>query len=152
MSTYLRAATSAVLLLLTALVTLPAAAPIQQPSVTLPPELQRVLRSYERAWSQKDASALAGLFVEDGFVLSPGNPMVRGRATIEQFYRGSGGAPLALRAVAFASEGRLAYIIGAYAVHVGDPDRGKFTLTLRREASGSWMIVSDMDNGNEPRS
>ena len=151
MNSYFHAATVALLLLFAALITGSAADPIQQPSVALPPELERVLHDYERAWSHKDASALASLFVEDGFVLSPGNPIVRGRAAIEQFYRGSGGASLALRAVAFASEGRVAYIIGAYTDHASDPDRGKFTLTLRREASGPWMIVSDMDNGNEPR-
>jgi len=151
MNTYLHAATVTLLLLVAAQITRSAADPIHQPSVALPPEFERVLHDYERAWSHKDASALASLFVEDGFVLSPGSPMVRGRAAIEQFYRGSGGASLALRAVAFASEGRVAYIIGAYSEHVGDPDRGKFTLTLRRGPSGPWMIVSDMDNGNEPR-
>ena len=123
----------------------------QLPSVALPGPLDRVLRDYERAWSQGDAASLAKLFVEDGFVLSPGSPVVHGRAAIEQFYRGSGGAPLALRALAFANEGNVGYIIGGYAVHALDPDRGKFTLTLRRDPSGRWFIVSDMDNGNEPR-
>ena len=118
----------------------------QQPSVKLPPELDRVLRDYERYWSTRDPAALAKIFTEDGFVLSPGNPMIRGRAAIEAFYRGPGG-PLTLRAVAFVSEGTVGYIIGAYAVNPGDPDIGKFTLTLRREA-GRWLIVSDMDNGN----
>ena len=43
-------------------------------SVTLPPELDRVLRDYENAWQAKDAGALARLFTEDGFVLSNGKP------------------------------------------------------------------------------
>ena len=73
--------------------------------------------------------------------------MVRGKAAIEEAYRGSGGGPLALRAVAFATEGSVGYIIGAYATNPGEPDRGKFTLTLKREA-GKWLIFSDMDNGN----
>lgn len=125
--------------------------PAAQPSVPLPPPLARVLTDYEKAWSAKDAPALARLFVEDGLVLSPGRPMVRGRAAIERAYTGSGGAPLSLRAVAFAVEGDVGYIIGAYGDKPGAPDTGKFTLTLRRESSGRWMIVSDMDNGNSPR-
>ena len=82
-----------------------------QPSVTLPPELARVLTDYETAWRAKDSAALARLFTDDGFVLSSGHPMVRGRSAIEVFYRGKGG-PLFLRAVAYAAEGRAGYIIG----------------------------------------
>jgi len=151
MNQSLRAAAMALLLITLFLITTPATEPSEQPSVQLPPELDRVLRDYEQAWSRGDAPALAKLFAEDGFVLSPGRPMVRGKAAIEQAYRDNHGAPLALRAVAFAAEGKVGYIIGAYADHPGERDRGKFTLTLHRESSGRWLIVSDMDNGNQPR-
>jgi ketosteroid isomerase-like protein len=123
--------------------------PMQQPSVSLPPELARVLTDYERAWSKGDSAGLAQLFAEDGFVLSRENPAVRGRAAIGRFYSGPGG-PLSLRAMAFATEGNVGYIIGGYSDRPGAPDDGKFTLTLRKEASGRWLIVSDMDNGNAP--
>jgi ketosteroid isomerase-like protein len=118
-----------------------------QPSVTLPPDLDRVLRDYEVAWQRRDAAALAGLFAEDGFVLSGNTDPVRGRAEIQKHYTGQGG-PLALRAFAFAADGRVGYIIGGYARQKGEPDVGKFTLTLRRSAEGRWLIVSDMDNSN----
>jgi ketosteroid isomerase-like protein len=106
-----------------------------------------VLTDYEVAWQAKDATALSKLFTEDGFVLSSGAPPVRGRAAIEAHYQGRGG-PLSLRALAFATEGAIGYIIGAYATKKDEPDMGKFTLTLRREDDGRWLIVSDMDNGN----
>ena len=118
-----------------------------QPSVALPEPLARVLTDYEKAWSQKDAAALAQLFAEDGFVLSSGAPMVRGRDAIRKFYTGAGG-PLSLRAVAFATEGNVGYIIGAFTDRPGAPDHGKFTLTLRRDPVERWLIMSDMDNGN----
>jgi acetyl esterase/lipase len=120
-----------------------------QPSTTLPAPLARVLRDYEQAWRRKDAKALAALFAEDGFVLSGGTPPVRGRAAIERHYTGSGG-PLALRELAFATEGATGYILGGYARHEGGPDVGKFTLTLRRGPDARWLILSDMDNGNGP--
>ena len=126
---------------------IPAATPGPLPSVSLPPELARVLTEYERAWRARDAASLASLFTDDGFVLSGGHAPVRGRQGIEQFYSGHGG-PLSLRALYYAAEGAVGFIIGAYAGKVGEPDDGKFTLTLRREASGRWRIVSDMDNGN----
>jgi ketosteroid isomerase-like protein len=118
------------------------------PSLDLPAPLARVLADYESAWQRKDAAALAALFAEDGFVLSSGTPPVRGRASIERHYAGAGG-PLSLRAFAFATEGRVGYILGGFARQKGEPDNGKFTLTLRREADGRWLIVSDMDNGNQ---
>lgn len=126
----------------------PDAAP--QPSIELPPELARVLTDYEAAWGSRDAAALARLFAEDGFVLSGGGPPVRGRAEIERRYAGSGG-PLALRAFAFAAEGRVGWILGGYAPRAGEPDDGKFTLTLSKDAKGRWLIMSDMDNSNRPR-
>lgn len=120
------------------------------PSVALPPELARVLTDYETAWAARDAAALAKLFAEDGFVLQGGKPPIRGRAGIEAAYAGSGG-PLSLRALAFATSGDVGYVIGGYSRAKGSPDDGKFTLTLRRDAAGRWLIVSDMDNDNGNR-
>jgi ketosteroid isomerase-like protein len=116
-------------------------------SVVLPPELQRVLTEYEAAWRNKDADALVSLFTEDGFVLVPGRNTVRGRTAILELYKGWGG-PLFLRANAFATDGNIGYIIGAYSHEQGAADDGKFTLTLKKAPSGRWLIFSDMDNGN----
>ena len=113
----------------------------------LPVDLARILTDYERAWNTNDSAALAQLFAEDGMILPAGGLMVRGRKAIERAYSRPGKRPLSLRAVAFATEGSTGYIIGAFS-EPGAPDRGKFTLTLRRESSGRWLIVSDMDNGN----
>ncbi len=123
----------------------------QEPSVKLPADLARVLTDYESAWGSRDAAALAMLFAEDGFVLPSGRPPVRGRVAIEKHYSGSGG-PLSLRAIAFAVDGSVGYIIGGYTSRLGETDIGKFTLTLRKAGEGRWLIVSDMDNQNrQPR-
>lgn len=125
----------------------PAPAPLA--SVTLPPELDRVLRDYEAGWQGGNEAALAQLFTEDGFVLPSGHPPVRGRPAIMEQYHNSQGA-LQLRALAYGTSGSLGYILGAYGY--GDslpvPDMGKFTLVLRQDAAGRWLILSDMDNGN----
>lgn len=119
----------------------------EQPTATLPPPIARVLSDYERAWQTKDAAALAALSAEDGFVLSSGTAPVRGRGEIERHYKGAGG-PLALRAFAYATDGSIGYIIGGFARQRGEPDIGKFTLTLRKGPDGRWLIASDIDNGN----
>ena len=126
----------------------PPAVPI--PSVALPTTLARVLTDYERAWQAKDAAGLADLFAPDGFVLAGGTPPVRGRDAIARHYTGKGG-PLALRALAYATNGDAGYIIGGYSQVSGEPDVGKFTLTLRKGDAGRWLIMSDMDNGNTRR-
>jgi ketosteroid isomerase-like protein len=119
-------------------------------SVALPPELARVLTDYEAGWKAGDAAALANLFAADGFVLSDGRAPVKGRAAIQKVYT-RGGSPLSLRAIAYATQGDVGYIIGGYGGAAGKPDDGKFTLTLRKGNDGRWLIVSDMDNSNRRR-
>ena len=122
----------------------------QEPTLELPPELARVLSDYETAWAARDAKALAALFAEDGFVLPGGRPPVRGRAAIERYYEGHGGS-LSLRAIAYATEGSVGFILGGYTSEKGKEDDGKFTLTLKKDASEKWWIFSDMDNPNRSR-
>ena len=114
------------------------------PSVTLPPALDRVLRDYERGWTAGDEAALAELFTADGFVLQGGRPPRRGRAAIREAYA-SAGAPVALRALAYATADSVGYIVGAYGERPG-VDQGKFVLALRRGRDGRWRIAADMDN------
>lgn|SRR5262245_49961263 len=119
------------------------------PSVKLPPELARVLTDYEAGWRSGDGAALARLFDEDGFVLPNGDAPVQGRAAIQRYYKGPGN-PLVLRAFSFATDGSVGYILGGFSKQEGQPDIGKFSLTLRKTGDGRWLIMSDMDNGNRP--
>lgn len=116
-------------------------------SVALPAAVERVLTDYEAAWRAGDEDALAALFTEDGWVLSNGRPPTHGRDAIRARYADSGGA-LFLRAFAWGTDGELGYVLGGFAYEEDGDDRGKFTLVLRRNADGRWLIVSDMDNGN----
>jgi ketosteroid isomerase-like protein len=122
----------------------------QLPSAELPPELARVLRDYEKAWHARDEAALADLFAEDGFVMASSKPPVRGRDEIRKAYANSGG-PLALRSLAYAIEGSVGYIIGAFGGSADGPDDGKFILALKKDKKGQWLIAADIDNGNRRR-
>jgi hypothetical protein len=117
------------------------------PAIALPPELDRILRDYERDWRAKDAVKLAALFTEDGFVLPNNEPPARGAAGIVGAYTGHGG-PLTLAALAYAVDDTVGYIVGTY----GGPDvathEGKYLLALRRAPGGPWLIAADMDNAN----
>ena len=121
------------------------------PSVSLPADLDRVLRDYEKAWRSGDASNVAALFSVDGFVLQAGRAPVRGRAAIGKAYTGQTGGELRLRALGYAVADTVGYIIGAYTYGATPGDIGKFTLSLRRPRDGRWEIFADMDNGNQAR-
>lgn len=123
---------------------------IPVPSVSLPPALDRVLRDYEQRWRAGDAAGVAALFAPDGLVLQAGRTPVRGREAIQRAYTGVASGELVLRAFAYATSGNIGYIVGGYRYGAAPNDVGKFTLTLRRDGNGPWLIFSDMDNGNPP--
>lgn len=116
------------------------------PSVTLLPEIDRVLRDYEREWQANNTEKLVALFTPDGFVLQPRRPAIRGQANLKEAYRTGAGQPLFLRALSFAQDGSVGYIIGAYRAKSTGNDIGKFILALRKGADGRWLIAADMDN------
>ena len=126
----------------------PPAPPPPLPSITLPPELDRVLRDYERHWRAGDEQALATLFTADGFVPTR-SAWVRGSEGIRKTYESFSG-DLRLRALAYATGDTVGYIVGAYRYGDGGNDGGKFVLALRRAPGGPWLIAADIDQSNRP--
>lgn len=118
------------------------------PSVSLPPDLDRVLREYERYWRSGDATALSELFTSDGFIGRRGG-WIRGRDAIREAYAGVG-SDLRLRAVAFVAADTVGYIVGAYGYGsvASTRDTGRFVLALRRQRGGPWLIAADLDGAN----
>ena len=121
-------------------------APAQLPTVNLPPELDRVLRDYERHWKAKDGAALSALFTDDGFINR--GTWIRGRDTIRTTYSETSGGDLRLRAVGYATADTVGYIVGAYRYGDATSDGGKFILALRRAPRGDWKIAADLDAAN----
>lgn len=120
-------------------------APLGQPVVTLPRELDRVLRDYEAAWRAGNGAQLAALFTDDGMALSNGSLPHRGRAAIAASVRGPGGE-LQLHAIAWGTSDSVGYIIGGFRYPDTTGPGGKFLLALRRDSAGKWLIAADMDN------
>ncbi|HSW06482.1 YybH family protein [Aquabacterium sp.] len=118
------------------------------PSVQIPAEFETLLRSYERAWTAKDAAALARLFFPGGMALPNGSPPAVGNEAIAAEYAKNAGGPLALRAIAFTQSRDLAYMVGGFSQSSSEPDMGKFVLVLRLGADGKWLIAADIDNLN----
>jgi ketosteroid isomerase-like protein len=126
----------------------PQAMSTELPEIALPPDLDRVLRDYERAWRAGDAKAIALLFTDDGVLLQNNRPPIRGRPAIQATYEGERGGALRLRALTFAAGDTIGYIVGGYRYGEALHDIGKFTITLQRAPGKPWLISSDMDSMN----
>jgi hypothetical protein len=120
------------------------------PTIDLPPDMDRVLRDYERFWKAGDAAALSELFTVDGFVARRGG-WIRGRDAIREAYAGVG-SDLRLRALAYAVGDTVGYIVGGYGYGdaASSTDTGRFLLALRRPAGTRWLIAADLDGTNRP--
>jgi ketosteroid isomerase-like protein len=112
-------------------------------TVTLPPDLDRVLRDYETAWRAGNAAELSSLFAEDGLVLPLGDPPAQGRPAIARVY-GTPSGDLNLAPIAFAAGDTVAYIIGTFGGADISSHTAKFILALKRAPSGPWLIAADM--------
>ena len=121
-------------------------APPALPSVTLPAELDRVLRDYEKNWKAGNGPGLSELFTDDGFINRGG--WIRGRDAIRQAYSASSGGDLRLRAVGYAAGDTVGYIVGGFRYGEAANDGGKFVLALRRAPRGEWKIAADLDAAN----
>jgi ketosteroid isomerase-like protein len=118
-------------------------------AVLLPPDLDRVLRDYEREWRTGDGAGLAALFTDDGFAVQSGSPLARGPAAIAGNITGPGGE-LRLSAYAFSVSGSVGYIVGGYRYPDTTGPGGRFVLALRKGADGRWRIAADLDNSGPP--
>lgn len=121
-----------------------AQAPVPPP-VTLPPELDRVLRDYEQAWRTGDGASLASLFTDDGVAVQSGSDVARGHEAIARHIGGPGGQ-LQLSAFAYSTAGTIGYIVGSYRYPGAPGPGGRFVLALRRGEGGRWLIAADLDN------
>ena len=113
-----------------------------QPSVDLPPEIDRVIREWERATKSADARAFAALFTEDGLMSQP-NGWIRGRDAIRSAAGDIPAADLRVRAHQFAAEDSVATVTGSLSDTSSSSvrDVARVTFTLRR-AIGGWLITS----------
>lgn len=125
----------------------PASSAPALPSVSLPPELDRVLRDYETAYARRDSAALAALFAEDGFLLPAGGPPVRGHGSVARVLSLEGG-PLSLVPVSYALGDSVAYVIGTFGAERSAGEGGKFVLALKRRGAEPWRVAADIANPN----
>ena len=115
---------------------------------------------FERNVRARNATALVEAFyAEDALVLPPDQPMVSGRTRIAEFWEQMfrmGLREAALETLRVEASGDLAVEIGRYTLMLGPEGpgaveaRGKYLVTYRRRADGTWKAAADMFSGNGP--
>jgi uncharacterized protein (TIGR02246 family) len=105
-----------------------------------------------------DHQGLAGLYTDDGVLMPPNAPAVRGRTAIREFVAAMGKITvMELELVELDGRDDLAYVAGKYRMALQLPgmaspveDRGKYLEIRRRGSDGVWRIARDMFNSDLP--
>lgn len=121
-------------------------------------ELGQMNRDFAAALNAKDAQAAAALYTEDAVLIPPGEPLVRGREAIEEYWRGaieSGGVrDVSVETMDALSSGSLGYETGSFVLTANGPDgvavidRGRYIELLRREPDGRWLSTHGIWNAS----
>jgi uncharacterized protein (TIGR02246 family) len=121
-------------------------------------ELGQMNRDFAAALNAKDAKAAAALYTEDAVLIPPGEPLVRGREAIEEYWRGaieSGGVrDVSVETMDALSSGSLGYETGSFVLTANGPDgeavidRGRYVELLRREPDGRWLSTHGIWNAS----
>jgi uncharacterized protein (TIGR02246 family) len=117
-------------------------------------------RDFAAALNAKDAAAAAACYAENAVLVPPGQPLVRGRAAIEAYWKGfleeAGGRDVSVGTIDAKSSGDLGYEIGSFALTVDGPDgqpvthRGRFIELLEKGPDGRWLSTAGIWNDSPP--
>jgi len=122
------------------------------------PAISKVAKNFADTFNTKDAAKVAALYTEDGVVSPPNEPAVRGRSSIEAWFKqqfAQGLTDLVLTPAESAISGRQAYEAGSYTLSVkpasGPPinDKGKYVVVLK-QVGGKWLLSQDIFNSDQP--
>ena len=121
-------------------------------------ELGQMNRDFGAALNAKDAKGAAALYTVDAVLIPPGEPLVRGREAIEEYWRGAielgGIRDVSVETMDALSSGSLGYETGSFVLTVNGPDgeavidKGRYVELLRREPDGRWLSTHGIWNAS----
>jgi uncharacterized protein (TIGR02246 family) len=122
-------------------------------------EVAKVSDAYVKASQAGDAKAIAALYAEDAIEMPPNQPLVKGRAAIEQYYTKQFGGTakvqsFTLTRIESKTSGDVGYEVGTYQQTITDGqnpmnDTGKYTVVLKR-TGGAWKVAYAIYNSDTP--
>ena len=121
-------------------------------------ELGQMNRDFAKALIAGDAAAAAIVYGENASLLPPNEPIVTGRANIQEYWQGAIDAGIIdakVKTIDAKSDGDLGYEIGTFELTFAGEngekivDKGKYTEILKRNAEGKWVSIYGMWSNNE---
>ena len=107
-----------------------------------------------------DLEAMVSYYTDDAYLLPPNEPVAIGKKAIRESWGRLLGPGVAtswtITKVEVARSGDIAYLIGAYALTMKDPegkpvvDRGKIMEIWKKREDGKWKAVADTYNTDIP--
>lgn len=122
------------------------------------PAISKLAKEFADTFNTKDAAKVAALYTEDAVVSPPNEPAVRGRSSIEAWFKkqfDQGLSDLVLTPAESAISGAQAYEAGSYTLSMkpasGPPinDKGKYVVVLK-QVGGKWLLAHDIFNSDLP--
>ena len=125
-------------------------------------EIEAANQRFKDAITRGDTAVMLANYADDAVMMGPGEPMVRGRAALAQAFGGML-SQFTLKDATVATEDVM--VSGDLAVETGTfqwtlvpkagqgqemPIKGKYLTVWKQQADGSWKIVRDMNNSDEP--
>jgi uncharacterized protein (TIGR02246 family) len=123
--------------------------------------IKAVADAYVKAALAGDAKAIAALYTDDALEMPPNQPLIKGRAAIQQYYEKEMASGMKMTSFTLThldtqAMGDRGYDVGTYRQSLAlkgatTPinDSGKYTVILRRSAAG-WKIASAIYNSDQP--
>jgi uncharacterized protein (TIGR02246 family) len=130
---------------------------MSKPAANVQSEIEQIIEQFVKAANAKDVNTMASLYAEDATLLPPGQPAIKGRNNIRDYWQGflaAGASDPVLKIVSVETSGDLAYEIGQWTANMPAPDggsaraAGKYLVVYRRQQDGSLKMVADMFSAN----
>jgi uncharacterized protein (TIGR02246 family) len=116
------------------------------------PTLDKLAVAFAAAYNAHDAAKVASFYADDGVLMVPAQPMIRGRSNIEKHYESTFGQQagrLRLTPLESAITGAHAFEMGAAVATLGPlSDNGKYVIIYKR-VRNEWKIAFDIFNSDQ---
>ena len=116
------------------------------------PALDRLATEFAAAYNAHEAAKVAAFYAEDAVLMTPNEPMVKGRGDIEKYYQqqfARGAVRLRLKPLESIVTGDRAFEAGTATAILGPfSDEGKYVVVYKR-VGRAWKIAYDIFNSDQ---